>query len=56
MTDYLENLEQQTEGIPTPEETPMVEQAGEEAPIEQEKEEAPAVEQEGAPGDRKSVV
>ena len=51
MTDYLENLEQQTEGIPTPEETPMVEQAGEEAPIEQEKEEAPAVEQEGAPGE-----
>lgn len=51
MTDYLENLEQQTEGIPTPEETPMVEQAGEDAPIEQEKEEAPAVEQEGTPGE-----
>ena len=51
MTDYLENLEQQTEGIPTPEETPMVERAGEDAPIEQEKEEAPAVEQEGTPGE-----
>ena len=30
MTDYLENLEQQEEIFPSPEETPMVEQIGEE--------------------------
>ena len=46
MTDYLENLEQQEEIFPSPEETPMVEQTGEDAPIEQEKEETPTVEQE----------
>ena len=58
MTDYLENLEQQAEGIPAPEETPVVEQAGEDAPIEQEKEEAPAVEQEreDAPGETEEKV
>ncbi len=56
MTDYLENLEQQTEGIPTPEETPMVEQAGEDVPIEQEKEDLPAVEQEDTPGEPEEKV
>ena len=58
MTDYLENLEQQEEIFPSPEETPMVEQTGEDAPIEQEKEETPVVEQEqeDAPGEPEEKV
>ena len=58
MTDYLENLEQQEEIFPSPEETPMVEQTGEDAPIEQEKEETPTVEQEqeDAPGEPEEKV
>ncbi len=52
MTDYLENLEQQ-EVFPSAEETPIVEQTGEDAPWEPEKEEVPAMEQgkEDTPGE-----
>ena len=39
MTDYLENLEQQEEVFPSVEETPIVEQTGEDASWEPEKKE-----------------
>lgn len=53
MTDYLENLEQQEEVFPSMEKTPIVEQAGEDAPWKPEKEEVPAMEQgqEDTPGE-----
>lgn len=54
MTDYLENLKQQEEVIPSPEETPIEEQAGgEETPYEPERKEVPTVEQghEDTPGE-----
>lgn len=53
MTDYLENLEQQEDVFSSVEETPIVEQTGEDAPWEPEKEEAPAMEQgqEDTPGE-----
>ena len=51
MTDYLENLEQQEDGFSPAEETSIVEQTGEDVPIEQEKEEVPIVEQGDTPGE-----
>lgn len=53
MTDYLESLEQQEDGFSPAEETLIVEQTGENVPIEQEKEEVPIVEQgqEDTPGE-----